>query len=228
MAAPSFIAKGTVSSGSGASVTPAYPGGIVVGDVLFLLAVSNQLGGSIGSIDGISGWTLYDGGTYKNSLSQIVGSCGLFYKIASGAEVGTVTVTRGGDTGGATSFAAQIYQYRGGSLGASIEVGGSMNNTGDGNSTITWNAITVGGNERTLVALLAQQIDSSPGAPAGYSSDAVDTISAGSIAVDLDCNSYEDVGSDGAVTVGSGTSNGWVTFHLSLFSPSTGRSFIIN
>lgn len=225
MAAPTFIAKGTVSSGTGAGVTPTYPGSILAGDLLFLVAMSNQLGGSIGSIDGISGWAVQDAGFFKDNSPVNVGQAALFVKVAAGGESGTVSVTRTGDTGSTYSFVAQIYQFRG--VPSAVIESEVINNTGDGNSTVTWSAVTVGGNARTLVAFGAFQVDTSPGTPSGYTASAQDSVSTGSISVQLDCFTKVNVGADGVVTVGSGPSTGWVTFHVSLLAPA-GRVFIFN
>jgi len=223
MSAPAFGSKGTEDHSQTGTITPAYPGTVNAGDILFLMVMNYQGGVTIGSIGSVAGWTLLESGNFKDSSPVTVGNAALFYKIATGSEAGTVSVTRTGDTGGTTEFAGQIYSFS----GANAIESHNMNSTADGSSPIDFDAVTVGGNERTLVALYAG-LDSLPGGvPAGYTNKAQDTISTGAFDYTLDCHDKENVSSDGAVTGTGGTLNGYVTFHLSLFTPA-GRSFIVN
>jgi len=224
--APAFIAKGTINADVTGTINPSYPGGIVAGDLLFLLAMNNQLGGSIGTINTPAGWTLSNSGSFQNSGLNNVGTASLFYKLATGAEAGSVAVSRTGDTGGTYSFTAQIYQYRG--TNAVPEFPATVKQDGAGSLTVTWDAIAgINGNERTLAAFVGQQTSSPPDTPTGYVESATDSVSAGPIEVTLECNSKENVSSDGLVTASGGSTTGWITFHVCLLNP-LGRSFIVN
>lgn len=93
-----FVAAGTVSHGNNASVTPGLPAGLVLGDLMVMLAAIRSTSAVVGAAP--SGWTLL---TSSENVS-------LFGKLASGSEsVPTVTFT-GGAAGDDTS--AQIAAFR--------------------------------------------------------------------------------------------------------------------
>lgn len=212
--APLFVTGATAVSGTGSSIDQGYMGSIVAGDILIIFAGSYQeMGGSIGDIDTPSGWTPCGGGIgFRNSSLVNVGTAKAFYKIATGSEVGSVTITRTGSTGGSNAFSSQMYQFRGGSSGIVEDF--STNQLGDGNATVSWNAVAVGGAERTLIALCAQ-IGVTCDTPSGYTNEG-DVAIGGAIA--LRCDVREDVSSDGSVTATGGDTAGWLSIHISIFS----------
>lgn len=223
MASPSFIDKGTYGFGDGPTVTPAYPAGVQAGDILIILAFSQQEGVTIGGISTPAGYSNLGGGGISDSVPNPIGGFQVFYKIADGTESGTINVTRTGDTGPSTLFIAQIYLIRG--SGAVALESGRVGNVGS-SSTITYQSINLTGNERLLLALVVQNDDSGVGTPTGYTlgaSDDVPSVPTGQVALFY----LEDAASDGLVTSIGGSSEGWGTFHMAVFNV-RGRSFIVN
>ena len=218
-AAPSVISKGTASAGTATSVTPSYPASPQANDIIFILAISHQPNG-IGVIDLPSGFTEAAQGTYQNSSLVDQGRAALFWKRAIGGESGTVTISRTGDTGLTdTCFFAQMYLVRG-----AVTSGDPWDDItaryGPGNATVTWDAVTVSGSERTLLAPVAQADNASTvDPPSGYSGLATDTTATGTDA-ELRLLYKENVSSDGQVTATGGETEGWATFHISVKPPS--------
>ena len=209
--APAFIAKGTEDANTGATVAPTYMGSIVANDMLFAFAISNQQGGTIGNIGTPSGWTKVDMRIYRNSGGTIVGNVGLYYKIATGSESGTLSISRTGSTGAGKFFEAQLYQFRG---TANIALESYNVTDGGGSTTVTWNSVTVGGLKRTLLAFVGlNRATVAAGVPSGYTQEASDIAN-----LTMDLNVKEDVSSDGAVTATGGTVDGWGSFHLSIYN----------
>lgn len=207
--APSFDDKGSVgTSDSSTDVTASPPTG-AVGDLLLMLAMSQQGGGSINTP---SGYTLVDAGNFNTSAPAAAGTAGVWYRIVDGTEA-SFTLTRTGSTG---SFCVQFYLF---SAGTNVTIESEATKSdGDGNSTITYSTVTVNGSRRTLIALIAQLDSSNPGTPSGYVESASDTVDAGPIQIALECNTKEDVTSDGSVTSTGGSGNGWITFHLAIYN----------
>lgn len=217
MAAPSYIAKGTFAESTTNSVAATYMGSINAGDIIYYMALNVQ--GTVGSIATASGFT---------SISEEVFSWGtikFMYKVASGSESGTISLTRSGSTGVGTYFAAQLYQVRGDPTYLTIEEADPNSGT---SSTITWDTVTVGGAERTLLAFVTNYDDvSAPGTPSGYTSSASDnsTLVSGMY---LALKTKSSVSSDGSVTA-SGSANGWASLHVSIYNNIPfSRSFIVN
>lgn len=222
MSAPTFIAKATASSSNASPHSQAYMGSINANDLLILAVFTNQVGGTIGDISTPAGWTFVQGGIgYRNNSPADVGTFKVFSKLADGTETGSVSITISGSTGGGVIFFSQMYQFRGDSR--TLVESAAVNILGDGNSTITFNAISVSGNERTLIAICGQN-SGAPGVPTGYTNEAQDDT--GGLAF-LHLDAKENVSSDGSVTATGGHSDGWATVHFSIFSPK-GRNQIIN
>jgi hypothetical protein len=220
MAAPGYIQKGSADFGDGLTINPLYPVSIQEGDFIFLVAFSQQLGATIGAINTPAGFTPVGGAGMVNSLSQPLGGMSVFMKVADGTESGTLPVSRTGSTGPSTLFIAQMFAFRGGLL----KIESVSNNTGY-SSTVTYNALVVNGNERTLIGFFAQNDDSGVGSPADYTAHtfAVPSIPTGEIG----CFYKEDVDAAPAATSIGGSTEGWATVHLALFNV-RGRSFIVN
>lgn len=215
MSYPTFIAKGTKAEGNGSSVAPTYMAGINAYDLLFIQVINVQ--GTVGSVS-----------CSATLISEEVfawGTTALFYQIATGSETGTLTVNRSGSSGGGGDFMmAQIYQYRGSGSAFSIEESDPNSAL---SSTITWDAVVVGSSLRTLAAFVADYDGSGVTGPSGYTTSATDS-SVGVSGMTLALFTKENVSSDGSVT-GSGSANGWGSWHISLYNiPSGTRSFIVN
>ena len=217
MAAPGFISKGTKDEGNGSSVAPTYPGGIQAGDHIFIMAENVQSPTVVG-IDTVAGYTSISEETFT------WGTAKLMYKIATGSESGTETVSRSGSSGTPADFLmAQIYVIRGN--GSRLTLESSAFNSDTGNTTVTWDAVTVNGSQRSLFAFVVDYDGSGISAPSGYSEEASDS----SVAISgstIKLFSKEDVSSDGSVT-STGSINGWATWHISEYNFSS-RSFIVN
>jgi hypothetical protein len=220
MAAPTFIGKATAASGTGADVNQGYGSlSIQPGDILFILALSAQEGGTIGDITCEPEWSECGGGIgFRDDLLNNVGTIKAFYKIADGTESGTVTVSRTGSTGGLNQMYTQMYQFR----GAVIQVHDFATNIlGDGGALIEWENVNVVGLESTTIAFVGQ-LTEDPGLPTGYTFNAQDT--SGGIVIYLECSSLEN-SPGGNVTGPDGGADGWATIHITIFNVG-GYSFI--
>lgn len=197
-------------------ITAINPASVNVGDDLFLLTLNGTCS--------VPGWGLIAGGTFKDDALVDAGFAAIYHKKADGTEGGTTVQV---DTAGiGTGFLGRIYQFR----GTNIEVEDTSENLdGNGNPTMEWDALDVNGGDRTLIAFVAQATSSSIGTPGGYTAvpSGESTIDDGPIALAIDASYLLNQSSAPAVTVGSGMSNGWITMHVALFTPS-GRSFIVN
>lgn len=220
MAAPAYIQKGSADFGDGSTINPSYPASIQAGDFIFMLAFSQQLGATIGAINTPAGFTPIGGAGMVNSLSQPLGGMSVFVKVADGTESGTISVSRTGSTGPTTLFIAQVYVFRGGIL----KIESVSNNTGT-SATVTYNALVVNGNERTLIGFFAQNDDSGVDSPVDYTAHvySVPSVPTGEIGMFY----KEDVDAAPAATSIGGSTEGWATVHLALFNV-RGRSFIVN
>jgi len=212
--APEYIGKGDVDGNTTAEIYPEYPAsGVLEGDSFIMLAVSDQLGVTIGTINTPTGWTQEAIGGFNNSAVAAVGIGAVFYREADGTENGGfVTLQRTGDTGGSTTFTAIIYHYRGDNVVVEDAV---VKTNGNGNTTITFDAVTVGGSHRTLLAMVGQKDSISIGTPTGYTARATDSDG---LNMTLDLKDYEDVSSDGSVTTTGGRTDGWISFHVSIYN----------
>lgn len=216
MSAPEFIAKGTKGSGTGGSVSFTYMGSILSRDFLFLYVVS--VGN--GAITADASWTQVAAGVFPPSSPA--GGWKLYRKLADGSEAGTEAVTRSGHSG-SDLFIAQVYQVRSPFGIPTLESSANLT-TGSVSSTITWSATTVSGTERTLLAFVFNYNGADPGTPSGYVNEATDNDS-GSY---MELNVKENVISGGSVTATGGSSNGWTSIHVSIYTMPSARSFIVN
>jgi hypothetical protein len=218
MAAPTFQAKGTVATGTGSSVSPTYMGSINANDIIILAVFSDGMG----TITPPSGYSQISQVLIPFAPSSPTMLFKTYYKVASGSESGSTSVTRSGHTG-SSLFMAQFYQFRGDNY-LTIE---DTQTTGGLSTTITWSAVSVGGTERTLAAIVLNH-GTNPGVPSGYSSSATD--SSGTDYLEL--NTKVNVSSDGSVTDSAGSTSGWMSVHISLYNNTPpailARSFIVN
>lgn len=197
-----FITKGTFDDDTtAADVFPVFMASIIAGDLILVQAINVQ--GSIGSIQTPSGFTLLAEETFS------WGTVAWFYKIAVGSETGALTVTR---TGSSNSYlGAQIYQIR----HYNLVVEDSDANSDEANTTAQWDALTIAGEVRSLIAMLTTFDGSSPvSPPTGYTQKASDS----SIAIsgtELKLYIKENVSSAPVATVIGASYNGWATMHLS-------------
>ena len=218
MAAPSFISKGTLGSTTGASFSFTFPAGIASNDLLFLAVFDYGLG----TITTNSSWTLISTMVYPTGSPKML--IKLYWKVASGSETGTQSVTRSGYAAG--DFFGNVYQYRGDNFLTRESYSSYLSNS----STITWSATSVGGTERTLCAFVLNYSGSNPGTPTGYTQSASDTYNSSY----LKLYTKQNVSSGASVTTTGGSTNGYFTFHVSIYNntPSVGgslvRSFIVN
>lgn len=218
MAAPSVIVKGTAAASMTGLIQPTFPTGILVNDIIYILAISNQPNG-IGVIQLPNGFTEVGQGTYQN-IDGDRGRIALFWKrSADGSESGaTYSVLRTGDTGNDTVFFAQSYIVR-----DCITTGNPWDDTiarytivDDLFTTAQWGAVTVSGSERTLLAFYAGADNGSTLAPptnyvATVTRDTTPTGTDAQVALFDRAN----VSSDGAVNSTTAETEGWATFHIS-------------
>lgn len=221
----SYIDKSGMVSGSGAggvgvTVDVPYPPSVQPGDFLIIHAGSAR-GGTIGSISTTDPFiSLGASSIFQSNVPAIAGNAVMLIKVADGTESGTVPVLAFSDDD--VDVCATMYRYRQ-STGQAIRIEDAVSKMdGNGNATVTWNGVTVGGNARTLLAL-SVQLGGQPATPAGYTQRAIDT----DLGISLKLADAEDVGADGLITASGGLAAGWATHHVSLFS-AAGRSFIVN
>jgi len=65
------------------------------------------------------------------------------------------------------------------------------------------------------------QTSSDPPTPTGYTSSSTDTVDTGVIQFAIELNTKEDVIIGSSVTTTGGSSNGWITFHISIYNNDT-------
>lgn len=217
MAAPTYQAKGTVGETTTDTVSFTYMA-TAANDLLFLIVV--DVGDSqTYTVD--SSWT-------EINSRLVIGTSGvtayLYWKIATGSESGTENVTRY-PGGGGTVFAAQVYSYRGTSY---LTLESSTDRSGF-SSTITWGAVTVSGSERTLSAIVINSLGPNPNSATGYTNINNDVLSDGTY---LEISTKANVSAGTSVTATNGSTDGWISFHASVYnnspSVSTARTYIVN
>ena len=212
--APAYIGKSSKQSQAGGPSVAVildlpYPVGIQAGDLLIVAGLDLHVGvGSTASVIVLtSGWTGGLNTAYENSSNQYSGNFCLFTRIATGSESGDVQVQCFCDAD--HTGQAQMYIFRSAS-GSPIQIDStSMNAVGDGAATITFNAVTVSGTHRSLIAMVGGSYGT-PADPTGYTEATDDNT----ILVFI----REDVSSDGLITTNGGQSDGWATGHMSIFS----------
>lgn len=198
---PEFIAKGTADEDTTASsVDPVYMGSVLVGDLLLMQVINVQT--TVGSISTPSGFTLLAQET------MTWGTVAWFYRIADSSESGAVNVSRSGS--GNQYMLAQIYQIR--HYGLVLE--DSDANSAEGDVTAIFDALTVAGEVRSLVAMLTTYDGSTPAAPTGYTLEATDssTLISGTV---IKLFIKENVSAGSLISVAGASYNGWATMHLS-------------
>lgn len=217
MAAPTYKAKGTIGETTGNSVSFTYPT-VAASDLLFLVVLESDLK----AITPNASWTLRQKQFIPTGSPVYVAY--LYSKLATGSESGTEAISR--NSGGINTFAAQVYSYDGDNY-VTIEESNKNANTLD---TVTFSALTIGGTERTLSAIVVNVFGAGVTTPSGYTESATDTLSDDTV---FECNTKANVSSDGAVTGTGGSLSGWASFHISIYNntptPGSGtRTFIIN
>lgn len=217
MAAPGYQAKGTLGEDTDLNFSFTYPT-LAASDLLYLLIYN----GSNGSTITVGGsWTLQNLIKTSNSYGFIY----LYSKLATGSESGTEVVSRTVGSNPGATFAGQVYSFRG---DAFITIESKVTNKG-ASDTITWNAVTVSGTERTLAAFVVNINGGNPGVPTGYTNRASDTLADGTY---FELHSKDNVSSDGSVTTTGGSLDEWGSFHHSIYNATpaiTGpRTFIVN
>lgn len=222
MSYPVYSSKGTKDDGTAvSSVAPTYPGTITAGDILFIIAVLDDDTGNIQTPTGYSNVPEY---TQTGIFTDV--SSYLFYKVASGSESGTETVSGASLSGGTADYMfAQIYRITGSDAALA-----DTDSTKGTSSTITWDATDILNAESTLLALVVNwDAGGAPGTPSGYTLSASDTSTAIS-GMYVYLNTKENTSSGASTTGTDGSSNGWATYHVSLYNNivTQTRSFIVN
>lgn len=224
MAAPVPTTKGTIGLSTGGNCSPTLPapgGGILANDIVFALFISHQPV-SVGVINTLAGWTEVAQITYRNSSLVNQGRVGLFYRRMAGGESGTITFSRTGDTGSDTCFHGQTYLIRGCETTGDPYDAASIRN-GDGATTVTWDAVTVSGGERTLLAFCAQADDTPLVAtPSTYARTLTAEGTTSGTDAQFAMDDKQNVSTDGSVTAANGETIGWATIHVSAKPPAGG------
>lgn len=217
MPAPVYQAKGTLGQDTDLNFSFTYPS-LIAGDLLYLL-VWNGGNGSLITVNG--SWTLQNLIKTTNNYGFIY----LYTKLANGSETGSEVVSRTTPSNSGSTFAGQIYSFRG---DAFISVESKATNKGS-SDTITWNAVTLSGTERVLAAFVVNINGGDPNLPTGYTNRASETLTDGTY---FELHTKDNTSSDGAVTATGGSLDEWGTFHHSIYNATptitTSRTFIIN
>jgi len=197
---PRYMAKSTVANSTGSSLSLAFIDDLEAGDLL-LIQVLNVQEDSVGAIATPSGFTSLGEETHTWGTTE------WFYKVADGTETGNATITRTGSTGDRLNYmTCQMYQFR--REGATIVVESS--NTGKGtDGIIVYDAVTVSGAARTLIAMAANYVGGTVTTPLSYTEEASDSNSGNVIKLFAKYN----VVSDGAVT---SSGENWGSCHISI------------
>ncbi len=221
MAAPAYAAVGTANGATtnSLSLSAGFPATVNPNDIALLLVIRYNPNGVSSDISTPSGFTIGAKNTFQNSSAVIVGRAALFWKRCDGTEDGaTISLScPDGDTGTDGVFYARCCTFSG------CETSGDpwdaiVFRGGPGNATVTFDAVTVSGAERTLVIGCVQAANTDPGSVAGYTPRVSGGTTTGSDA-HLKVWDKANVSSDGSTTAPTGTTLGWATWHISLKPP---------
>lgn len=173
MAAPGAPTKGTAAASTTTSVAPTYPASIAANDIVLLVVESYQPS-SPGAVSTPAGWTLLGNSPLITGSHQAY----VFWRRATGALSGTVTVTRTGTTGNSTVFYAQMYRITGCETSGN-PFDGYMSDLYSAGTTPAYPAQPAIGEERRLVALWCNANNVLGTTPTGYTALAGDTTTTG-------------------------------------------------
>lgn len=139
MSLPVLVSNGTWTQGTG-NITPDYPPSLVANDLLLLFVQSNNE-----AVTTPAGWTEIGTQTGKG-VAGVSGSTRLavYYKVATGAESGTFTVTDTGDHTFAITSA-----YRGVNVGAPINSVASSAMASS--ASLSWPSVTTTRRDCTII-----------------------------------------------------------------------------
>lgn len=222
---------GSSGTGSGGSVDVPYMVDIENGDIIYILVATRQSlpASVIHDISTPAGWKLE-----VKSLKKLGGSNNgygaLFSKKATGSEAGNVTISVSGGDSVLDQITGMMVNFR----DISLSTEDISFKDRDSNSTITWDAVDVNGEGRTLAAFfyaitggLDPDIDINT--PSGYTK-AVEDKAGPTITATIQLYVKEDVSTDGSISataVVDDYTQEWFTIHVSIFH-SGSRSFIVN
>lgn len=153
---PSFIDAGAGTAGiGGATISPAFPSGIVAGQ--FLIAQVYAGDTTAPAVTTPSGWT--SAGAFPSGAN--VYKQWLFWKVADGSESGTLAISLTADT----TQAARIYRF---SNGSGIEAAAGTRSAG-GSTTIAAQNITTLDINRLAIQMFGAVVNTTIGSVTGES-----------------------------------------------------------
>lgn len=166
MTIPSYIATGTYSGGTDGTVTltPAYPASLVAGDLL-LLQVAHQSNATqrVATYTFPGTFTLLfadSGGGSPNDIRQFI-----YYRISTGSETGTISISVSGGINGAAHRSA-IHQFR--NTSSSTE-GGNVVFTAAGSTSLLDTGVTTLGYDRLALQFAITNGSNTPASFTGES-----------------------------------------------------------
>lgn len=217
-AAITYVTQGSIaySAANGTSISPAYPSGISAGDLLVLIIGMKPTTTTGGSVTTPSGWThiisITGAGGYSSQGAD-TGNTNLFtyYKVASGSESGTLTVTISGNN---VSW-AQMFLLRNDSKEWSVA--GATGQDTTGGSSVVINFTSDPGVQGGDFILGAMCIPTDVTTPSQFSAEALSQsgITFGTVTEisEPDSSNGNDIGGvTWMAPVSSGTSTGSPTF----------------
>lgn len=216
MSAPTVGAAGTAQGQSDADVTPTLPAGIAAGDIIVVWVVSAcaVTDTPTSAFGWPAGYTEGRAVPIKDATGGIVGLAGWAWKRTTGADSGTITITRDGTTGPSTSLLSNCVAITGcRATGNPYEV--EVVNNPNYSTTIDWPSITTTGPNDTLLTMFLNGDNVSVATPAGWATVASNASATGKDSA-ADVDKRENVG-PGTYDPANGTSSsdaGWATFQI--------------
>lgn len=158
MAAPSFVANGTVQALTTSASVP-YPAGLVAGDLILLYAANT----ATGIQNAPAGWTELGSLTTSGSATSRI-----WYRIATGTESGTVAITVTSGLKGAAWTVAYRPAVAGGILSGTLTVTRGADTTSANTSySATGSSWTTQADDRIAAFTLAPGVGTFTGASTG-------------------------------------------------------------
>ena len=230
MAAPTFGAAGTASAGTGASVTPTLPAGIAANDIVIVWAVSCCAVADTETTAFTWPANYTEGAAVPifDASANATGLAGWAWKRTTGADSGTITVTRDGTTGASTSFISNCVACTGcRTSGDPFETQAS--NNPNYSATIDWPAVTTTGPNDSLLILFLDGDNVNIGTPANYTAIVSNASTQGKDSA-ADADKRENVAAgtyDPAnATLGANDNTGWATFQIAFTDQALATSLI--
>lgn len=230
MAAPGPPVAGTFAAAQSGTVSPTLPAGIVADEVVIVCALSHNPNGPTTALGWPAGYTEIFQDDVFDSGGTKLGRAGAAWHRATGAESGTINVTRDGDTGTDTLFPCMVWRVTGcKTTGNPYDVVQRNSPNPGGSATLDFPSITTLVADALIMSIgMVGGSNTSYGTPASWTTGSSNGSNSGTDGtIDMD---YRAPGATGSydpasptITVDADTA--WETFQISLIPPGTATDY---